>query len=276
MPLNTLSEWIETSPETVFGFRLLLGERGETHTIGIVLLDESVESRFPRYSCLLADNLMHAAELVESMADSAGWKSEHPTLRVIAVDGSAKPITSWQRTSALHVEDGQGPDPVSAMADALIRGFAEVRRSLKVVVDGSVEMQERHDAALASFLESREELADTRAELDLVTAVAEMEEEGGSDPLEVATANMLDHVVGAMANGRPTLTARQAKQLLAESPDLLRKLAEDPEVVGMFVGALGGAAEEPPTDGPDTEAGELQGAPADDPEAPGDEDPQSA
>lgn len=268
MPLNTLSEWVETSPETVFGFRLLLGERGETHTIGIVLVDESVESRFPRYSCVLADNLMHAAELVESMADAAGWKSEHPTLRVIAVDGSAKPITSWQRTSALHMEEGQGPDPVAAMADALIRGFAEVRRSLKVVVDGSVEMQERHDAALSSFLDSREELADTRAELDLVTAVAEMEEEGGSDPLEVATANMLDHVVGAMANGRATLTPRQAKRLLAESPDLLRTLAEDPEVVGMFVGALGGAPEEPPTDAPEEPA-------APEVEAPDTEDPAS-
>jgi len=96
-----------------------------------------------------------------------------------------------------------------------------------------------------------------------------MEEEGGSDPLEVATANMLDHVVGAMANGRPTLTAHQAKRLLAESPELLRKLAEDPEVVGMFVGALGGATEEPPTDAPEEpEVAEVEAPDTEDPPSP--------
>ena len=47
-----------------------------------------------------------------------------------------------------------------------------------------------------------------------------------------------------MLGARRTLTPGQAKQLLANSPELLAELIADPEVVGLFVGALG-ALEQP-------------------------------
>jgi hypothetical protein len=99
-------------------------------------------------------------------------------------------------------------------------------------------MQERHDDSLERMMETREDLAETAAELELVSTIAELEEEPVADPLELATANMLEQVAGAMLGAR-TLSPAQAKKLLTESPELLAQLVADPEVVGLFVGALG-------------------------------------
>ena len=246
MGQGTLTEWVESSPEQVVAFRIYLGERGETSTVGVVLLDDTLEARFPRYSCTLCETLIEAAELVESIADAAGWRTEYPLLRVVALDSSAKHASSWQRSTILRVDEEVREEPVSAMAGELIRMCAEVRRSLQVVTDGSVAMQERHDASLERMMETREDLAETAAELELVSTIAELEEQPEADPLEQATANMLEQVAGAMLGAR-TLSPAQAKQLLSESPELLLDLVSDPEVVGLFVGALGALEAE---DGP--------------------------
>ncbi len=238
MPENTLTEWIETSPDTVAAFRILLGERGDTSTVGIVALDESMDRRFPRYACQLADDYIQAAELVASLAEAAGWQTEHPTLRVIAVDDQAKPVTSWQRTHALRFDEEQGIDPVTAMAGEVIRGAAETRRVVSVLCQTLENMEERHGMAIESMIHSRMEQAETEAELELVTTLAEMDEDDEGDPLEVATAHMLEQVAGAMMGKRTTLTPAEAKRLLTESPGLLRELAADQEVVGLFLGAL--------------------------------------
>jgi len=238
MGQGTLAEWVESSPEQVVAFRIYLGERGETSTVGVVLLDDTLESRFPRYSCTLCDTLIEAAELVEGIAESAGWRTEYPLLRVVALDSAAKHASSWQRSSIVRIEEEERGDPIMALAGELIRMAAETRRCLKVVTDGSVAMQERHDESIERMMETREDLAETAAELELVSTIAELEEEPGSDPLELATANMLEQVSSAMLGAR-TLSPAQAKRLLSESPDLLAHLVADPEVVGLFVGALG-------------------------------------
>jgi hypothetical protein len=233
-----LAEWVESSPEQVVAFRVYLGERGETSTVGVVLLDDTLEARFPRYSCTLCETLIEAAELVEGIAESAGWRTEYPLLRVVALDSSAKHASSWQRSSIVRIEEDEREEPVSAMAGELIRMCAEVRRSLQVVTDGAVAMQERHDESLERMMETREDLAETAAELELVSTIAELEEEPVADPLELATANMLEQVAASMLGAR-TLSPAQAKRLLSESPELLAHLVADPEVVGLFVGALG-------------------------------------
>ena len=252
MPEHTLTEWIETSPDTVTAFRILLGERGDTSTVGIVALDESMDRRFPRNSCQLADDYIQSAELVVAMADAAGWKTEHPTLRVIAVDDQAKPVTSWQRTHALRFDEEQGIDPVAAMAGEVIRGAAETRRVVDVLCRTLADMEERHGMAIESMIHSRMEQAETEAELELVTTLAEMDEGDEGDPLEVATAAMLEQVAGAMIGKRSTLTPADAKRLLTESPGLLHQLAADQEVVGLFLGAL-----QAPPPGPDGLADDL-------------------
>ena len=91
--------------------------------------------------------------------------------------------------------------------------------------------------AIESMIHSRMSQAETEAELELVTTLAEMDEGDEGDPLEVATAAMLEQVAGAMMK-RSTLTPADAKRLLTESPGLLHQLAADQEVVGLFLGAL--------------------------------------
>ena len=240
MSEHSLSEWVETSPEQVCAFRLLLGERGEMNTLGIGALIEGMDRKFPRYSVTVSPDLVEAAEEISAMADAGGYGTEHATLGVIAVGEDGRQVTSWQRTIPLSYEGEETHDPTAAMAEALIRAMGEVRRCLRVVTDGHVEAQERHDDAIARMIEAQTEHADTAAELELVTTLSEIPDaQNPGDPMEEAAAAVMEQVAASLV-GRPqqTLSPAEAKHLLMTQPGMLQALVADPEIVGVVMNAM--------------------------------------
>lgn len=188
---QTIGEWVLGRIDAgAIAFRVRVGTGAQLQTAGVLVLAEhagawSDANDRDDYAAEAAEDGWQMSEAVAALADSAGWPSEAPTVRVHSyalVDGKRREGMTLQRTTrASDTSRGADRDTGSILADALATQTAAMVRLVNAHTAGL--------EAMSRTLEHRESMG---RELigDLVDALR------GQNEAEAAAAEtVIDHLV---------------------------------------------------------------------------------
>jgi hypothetical protein len=257
-----MQTFLDSAVNDAVGVRVRCGESKNPRTIGIVLVGDSPidPARYANFDATSVESWEEAFDSVTEMLDGIGWGIEpgEECARLHLLGEKGNQLRTWSRT---QWPENQGvADTHHLLAGEIIRMAAELRKafiSTTTIQSETIQaLSETNINLRAEALDSYRAEVEAEAEAALTATLAEIDQGAPhpEDPLRDTAAGIIQGIASQFLPG----TARapiDAKSLILETlrndPNVVRELADDPEMLELLLKAENGA---PIPDVPEVEA----------------------
>lgn len=253
-----MQTFLDSAVKDAVGVSVRCGEQKNPRTIAKVFVGDCPlpSDKYPNFDPIQVDTWEEAFDTVTEILEGVGWGIEpgEECARLHLLGENGNQLRTWSRTKWGDLQ--KETDTSAMLASELIRMASELRRSFGVVCDALSDQSISRENAVTEMIESHRREVEAHAEAALASTLAEIEQgvEHPEDPLRDTAAGIIQGIASQFLPGQPP-GAMDAKSLILQTlrsdPAVVRELAEDPEVVQLFMDADNSqVAPEAPTPNP--------------------------
>ena len=133
---RTIKSWVDNLPDEAVAIRIRLGSGRNQPTLSIIAIEQSGFNDQDDAGIIFCKP-NERADLIETLALDAGWKSEEPTLRLHAISRTGKAMASWQLTDRGHREKtNMGSDySIGALTDGILSMASQLTKTIDILTE---------------------------------------------------------------------------------------------------------------------------------------------
>jgi hypothetical protein len=198
---RTIKSWIDNLPDEAIAIRIRLGSGRNQPTLSIIALENS-GFKDQEDAGVIFCKPGERAELIETLALDAGWKTEEPTLRLHAISRTGKAMASWQLTDRGQREKSQmGSDySIGALTDGILSMASQLTKTIDILTESLAHSESSRAHMFEAMLEARED--QLTSETHAILAAMDQEPEP-PDPLKMQAVQAFQTVAQSLAGVSP-------------------------------------------------------------------------
>lgn len=259
-----MQTFLDSAVKDAVGVSVRCGEAKNPRTIAKIFVGDCnlALDKYPNFDPIQVDTWEEAFDTITEVLEGVGWGIEpgEECARLHLLGENGNQIRTWSRTKWSDALPES--DTATMLAGELIRMASEMRRMSSSTIASQAEtiqaLSETNLTLRAESLDSYRAEVEAQAEAALAATLAEIEQgvEHPDDPLRDTAAGIIQGIASQFLPGAagPPLDAKSLiLQTLRADPDVVRELAQDPEMVEMFMQADNGIPDAPgdiPSDTP--------------------------